>query len=217
MDAGSCPNCGVMLEGAAGFCHNCGLDLTHPAPPAFKGGALAPLPANPMMAGLPPMESPPTPMSHNRAIGVIGGIILIFTASMLVFLALSFLFNNAFFYREHWDGWDYYEERVIVWEWIIATAFELVAFTVGIIGGILAIRGTRFTIALTGGVLVTIGGAISVFGDEFAIFPFILILGIISTLLIILARDGFREPVGAGRAKGEEDRSDNYGWSRQTT
>jgi hypothetical protein len=178
---------------------------------------LAPIPTGPMMAGMSPMESPPTPMSHNRAIAVIGGIVLVFTASLLVLLALIFLFNYAFFYREHWDGWDYYEERVVVWEWIIATVFELVAFSLGVVGGIFAIRGTRFTIALTGGVMVTIGGVISVFGDEFEVFPFILILGIISTLLIILAREGFREPARgrAGRTVGVG--SDNYGWEQQAT
>ena len=217
MRAGTCPNCGTAQEGNAAFCHSCGLDLTHPAPPAFKGGMLAPPPVGPMMPGLQSMESPPTPMSHNRAISVIGGVILVFTATLLVPLALSFLFNNAFFYREHWDGWDYYEERVVVWEWVIATIFELVAFSVGAIGAVFALKGTRFTIALTGAVLVTIGGAISVFGDEFEELSFILILGIISTLLIILGREGFRYPVREVETGGGEDRSDNYGWSRQTT
>ncbi len=217
MAANFCSDCGTRLEQQASFCHNCGHQMAGGGPtPALPGGA-------PMVPAMPPgmqpwglmpppgMEVPPTPVSHHRALGVMGGIVLIFSSCMVLILAIGFLVDLAWDYVYHDDGWEEWEEAVIRWEYVLAGVFMIASFSIGLASGIAAIRSTRFTLALTGAIMVMASTALVVAMDDVLSWAFYPILGAVGLASVMMARPGFREPVTPDRSLMPPLKRDNYG------
>jgi hypothetical protein len=159
----------------------------------------------------PGMEVPPTPVSHHRAMGVLGGIILIFTSCLVLVLSLMFLIDLAWEYVSHDDGWEYSEERVIRWEYMIAGVFMIASFSIGLASGIAAIRSTRFTLALAGAVMVMASSTLIIAVDDVMLWAFIPILGAVGLAMVLMARPGFKDPVKLGGSQMPPVKKDNYG------
>lgn len=217
MAANFCSNCGEKLEQQASFCHNCGNQMVAGGPPpaAPIGAPMAPAmpPGMQPMGMMPPpgMEVPPAPVSHHRALGVLGGIILIFSSCLVMFLALMFLIDLAWDSVYHDDGWESWEEQVIRWEYVIGGVFMIASFSIGLASGIAAIRSTRFTLALAGAIMVMASSTLIVAIDDLFMLAFIPILGAIGLAMVLMARPGFKDPVKLDGSQMPPVEKDNYG------
>lgn len=221
MAANFCSDCGTRLEQQASFCHNCGHQMVAGGPPpsAPVGAPMAPAMPPGMPPGMPPlgmmpppgMEVPPTPITHHRAMGVLGGIVLIFSSCLVLVLALLFLIDLAWEYVYHDDGWESWEETVIQWEYVMAGVFMIASFSIGLASGIAAIRSTRFTLALTGAIMVMASTALVVALDDVLSWAFCPILGAVGLASILIARPGFKAPVKLDRPQTPPVQRDNYG------
>ena len=185
-------------------------------PPALHGGvptAPAMPPGMQPWGMMPPpgMEVPPTPVSHHRALGILSGIVLIFTSCLVLVLAFIFLIDLAWEYVSHDEGWEYWEETVIRWEYVIAGVFMIASFSIGLASGISAIRSTRFTLALTGAIMVMASTTLVVVLDEVLMWAFYPILGALGLASVLMARPGFKAPVKLDRSKMPPVKRDNYG------
>ena len=217
MGANFCSDCGAKLELQASFCHNCGHQMVASGPPpsAPIGAPMVPAthPGVQPWGMMPPpgMEVPPTPVSHHRALGILGGIILIFSSCLVLVLALNFLIDLAWDYVSHDDGFEYWEEQVIRWEYVIAGVFMIASFSIGLASGIVAIRSTRFTLALTGAILVMASSTLIFAMDDALAVAFYLILGALGLSMVLMARPGFKDPVRLDRSQMPPVQRDNYG------
>ena len=219
MVANFCSECGTRLEQQASFCHSCGHQMaaTIPPPAVLPGGTpMAPaMPPGMQPWGLMPippgMEIPPTPISHHRALGILGGIILIFTSGMVLILAIAFLVDLAWDSVAHDDGWEYWEEEVIRWEYVFAGVFMIASFSIGLASGIAAIRSTRFTLALTGAIMVMASTTLVFAMDEVLSWAEYPILGAMGLASVLMARPGFKSPVTPATSQTPLVQRDNYG------
>jgi len=190
---------------------------TIPPPGALPGGA-------PMASAMPPgmqpwglmppppgMEVPPTPVSHHRALGIMGGIVLIFTSGLVLILSIVFLVDLAWANVAHDDGWESWEERVIRWEYVLAGVFMIASFSLGLASGIAALRSTRFTLALTGAIMVMASTILVVAMEDVMFWAFYPIMGAVGLTSVLMARPGFGEPVKLDRSKMPPVQRDNYG------
>ena len=216
MAANFCSDCGTRLEHQASFCHNCGHQMVAGGPPPSAPiGPMAPAmdPGMQPWGLMPPpgMEVPPTPVSHHRALGVMGGIVLIFSSCLVLILALIFLIDLAFEYVYFDDGWESWEEEVVRWEYVMAGVFMIASFSVGLASGIAAIRSTRFILALTGAIMVMASTTLIVALDDVLMWAFCPILGALGLAAVLMARPGFTDPVKLDRSQTPAVQRDNYG------
>lgn len=224
MTSGSCPRCRSVLEEDSSFCHSCGLDLKAAAasgPPT--SGPAAPfqpvVPPFPVLPG-PGLEVPVYPMEHGRALAALAGILILFNASIVLVFGIIYMADRSIGWEEVWQGDDWYEERVIYWEWVMASVLMMGAFGVGIAGGIASAKGTRFTLAMVSALLLL---AVAVLlqadwhrwlDEEYGQVVFVLVLAILPVILLLMSKDSFTEPkVPPGRGHPAYP-TDNYGWSR---
>ncbi len=159
----------------------------------------------------PGTEVPPTPISQHRALGILGGIVLIFSSCLVLVLALFFLIDLTWEYVYHDDGWESWEETVIHWEYVMAGVFMIASFSVGLASGIAAIRSTRFILALTGAIMVMASTTLIVAMDDVLSWAFCPILGAVGLASILMARPGFKAPVKLDRSQTPSVQRDNYG------
>ena len=233
-----CKNCGTTLEAGAAFCYHCGLNMAHPMPPSFKGGhpglltmapgpmapgpmAPGPMAPGPMAPGPmapmgmpfgPPIEPPMRAVSHHKAVAVIAGIILIFTASILFIVGLIYVLDDGWSYTDTYDDEGRYIERTVFqWDFVLMGVFEFVAFTMGLIGGIYSIKTKRWTLALAGSILVVIGAILELVNQSFDGLPFLFVMGLLSTVMILHAKPAFETPQGAPPTHGTTSRAEAYG------
>jgi len=157
------------------------------------------------------MEVPPTPVSHHRALGILGGIVLIFSSCLVLILALIFLIDFTYEYVNHDDGWESWEEQVVRWEYVIATVFMIASFSIGLASGISALRSTRFTLALTGAIMVMASTTMIFALDDAMMWVFYPILGGLGLAFVLIARPGFKDPVKLDNSQMPPLQRDNYG------
>ena len=209
-----CPDCGSRLQPGSSFCHECGRDLKR----VTVSGPAQPLnfpmaPAMPPLAMFPPlgMEPPPVPVGRHRALGAMAGIVMLFTCCVVMVMALVVYFNKASVWEEYYDGFDYWDEQVYHLEYVAAAVFMFASFAIGIPAGIMALRASRYPVALAGCVLLAAGSFMVLLLDEVWVFAFTPIMGVTSLALLVLARPGFSNPPGKGKGP-PPSKVDGYGW-----
>lgn len=221
--SGSCPRCRSTLEVDASFCHSCGLDLAMAASPGLPASG----PAAPYQSSVQPfpvlpalgMEVPATPMGHERALSTLAGILIFFNAAIILILSIIYLLVRSIGREEVWVGDDWYTDRVIYWEWVLASVVMMASAGTGVAAGIASVKGTRFTMAIVGAIML-LSSAIIVQLDwtrwnneSYGQIVFVLVLALLPLPLLLMARPVFTTPLappGTGRAVAP---TDNYGWS----
>jgi hypothetical protein len=139
-------------------------------------------------------------------------IILFFTSSVMLIIALAYIFG----YSSDYDYSGETTRRIIRWEYVFGGIFDLLAFSLGIAGGIFAVRRTRFIIPLVASILLLVGGVIEFLAD--AVLEgahFMMILAAIALVLIMASRDGYHDPGTENGTAVAIDGTEAYGWSRQ--
>jgi hypothetical protein len=162
----------------------------------------------PFGAGL---DAPIRPVGHHKAVSAIAGILLIFTASILVIVGLALIINDGWTVEENWEGWDYSETRVIHWNYLLGGAFEFAAFSMGLVAGILAIRTRRWTLTFMGAVLVTVGSSFGLI-DQLDVGYFLFVLSLLALAMVYHARPAYRTADGRPPSQGPGDRAEAYGF-----
>jgi len=221
MVSGSCPRCRSLLEPGASFCHSCGMDLEAAlGTPALHAAATFQTPFSPYpMFPAPGVEPPADPMSHERTLSSIAGIIILFNASIILIFAIIYLVDRSVGWEVQGSGWDTWEERVIYWDWVLASVFMMASFGAGVAGGIVSIRGTRYPLATVSAVMLLISSIIISWdfrtwgGDPFGEIAFVLVLALIPLVLLVMSRSGFATPVSRSGGGPPVYGTDNYGWA----
>jgi hypothetical protein len=149
----------------------------------------------------------------------IAGIIMFFTASIIFIFGLLYLTDRAVGWEETWDEFGWREERVIQWQWMMAGILFMASFAAGIVGGIAAIRGTRFPLAISGAMLLLTSSIIlqwdymnwvdSIWGE----IAYMLVFSILVVALLVMARPVFTAPLPSPGVGPPSYATDNYGWS----
>lgn len=146
------------------------------------------------------------------------GIIILFNASVILLFAIIYMMGRSIGWVERWDGFVFSEEQVIFWDWVLASVFMMASFGVGIAGGIVSIRGTRFHLAIVSAVMLLISSIIISLdfrtweGDPFGEVAFVLVLAIVPLALLMLSKYGFTAPLPRTRDGLPIYGADNYGW-----
>ncbi len=159
--------------------------------------------------GMPPMpggEPPAREVSHERAVGAIGGIVMLFTSALVLILAIIFLVDLAW----DWVG-DEWEERVYRWEYGLAGLFMMASFGVGIAGAIGAFTMRRFKLALLGAVMLMVSSLGFIATWDPGSMVFYPVLGAVGLACVLLARNGFMDPASPMPGGAPPVQRDGYG------
>jgi hypothetical protein len=172
----------------------------------------------------PGLEVPVNPMGHERALASIASVMIFFNASIILFFGIVYLDARAYSWQEAWDNEGWSGQRVIQWEWLLASVFMMGSFGAGVAGGIAAARATRFPLAMVSSVLLLVSSLIllwdlgDLMGETHSVVLFLLVLSLVPVALLVMARSGFSDPLPPTGGKGPPPYAvDNYGWSTMLT
>ncbi|WP_455392610.1 zinc-ribbon domain-containing protein [[Eubacterium] cellulosolvens] len=171
-----CQNCGKPLEPGTNFCPVCGKPIAQ----QFYQPPWAP-----------PMQ--PAPNQYPQALQGSGKSL---AAGILILIASGFcLVEGTIIYCigvfRHWGWW--YNPIWDHWGWvaIILIVFAYWGFAIGLTGGILTLKRTKFPLAIIGSTFVIVSGCLAFLGT-FYFGILILVLGILGTVFTAIARNEFR-------------------------
>jgi hypothetical protein len=170
----------------------------------------------------PGLEVPANPLGHERALGSLAGVLILFNASVILIFGFVYMLARAIDWQEVWVGGDWYEERVVYWEWVLAAAFMMASFGTGVAGGIASVRGTRHNLAMVSAIMLLACAVILQLdwhgwaGEPYGEIVFVLILAILPLPLLMLAKPMFTTPVAPPGRERAAYSTDAYGWSTTT-
>jgi hypothetical protein len=150
---------------------------------------------------MPGGEPPVREVGHERAVASIGGIVMLFTSALVLFLAFMFILNLA------WD-WD---EDIYRYEFLLVGRFMLASMGVGIAGAIGALTLRRFKLALLGAVMLMVSSLGSTANPDMGSMLFYPVLGAIGLACVLIARNGFIDPASPMPGGAPPVQRDGYG------
>jgi hypothetical protein len=164
---------------------------------------------------MPGVETPPVPASHEKALGGMAGIILIFVASVSLLMGVIYILVWGWDNDERWNGRAWVDITIIHWDVMAAGIFMVASFVTGLIAGIMSVKMTRLFWAVTGATMLVIVGIIDTLWENIEGMFFVVILAGVALTFVLLARNRFTEPVRTDKTFGPPRRPmDGYGWNR---
>jgi hypothetical protein len=158
-------------------------------------------------------------MDHERALSATASVIMFFNSGIILIFALIYIVGRSVAWEEEWVGGDRFENRVILWEWVIAGVFMTAAAGAGVAGGIAAARSTRYTLAMLAAVML-LGAAIIIQldwhrfqDDRYGELAFVLVLALLPMAFLLMGKPSFKDPLPTQGSSPGPFGTDNYGWT----
>ncbi len=158
-------------------------------------------------------------MGHRRALATLAGVLILFNSSVVLIFGVIYMMGRSVAWEEVWIDGDWFEQRVVYWEWVLASIVMLASFGTGVAGGIASVKATRYTLAMVSALLLLACAVIlqadwGIFMDEpYGQIAFVLVLAILPIPLLMMARPGFTAPMAPPGRGPSTHPMDNYGWS----